>query len=259
MRKPISKKIRFEVFKRDNFTCCYCGKSAPKVILEIDHIKSVKNGGDNSLLNLITSCYDCNRGKSHKKLNDFSELEKQTNELNKLQQQRDKIIELQQWREKLKKNDKKELDFFKKQIRIACNDKYKLLESGDKKLKSYIKRFDKKELLEAIDKAFSQYFKLSDNEEEQSISFDKAFSVIPNIIKFKNIELENPNLKNAFYCRAILRNRFGKINEWNIKNILLELLENYTFDCIKNLCIKSRNMYDFMDYYRDWIKEVKNG
>lgn len=27
--RNISKKIRFEVFKRDNFTCQYCGRKAP--------------------------------------------------------------------------------------------------------------------------------------------------------------------------------------------------------------------------------------
>lgn len=60
-RKPISKKIRFEVFKRDKFTCQYCGRSAPDVILEIDHLNPVINGGDNDILNLVTSCRDCNR------------------------------------------------------------------------------------------------------------------------------------------------------------------------------------------------------
>jgi 5-methylcytosine-specific restriction endonuclease McrA len=28
-RKALSKKLRFEVFKRDNFTCQYCGRAAP--------------------------------------------------------------------------------------------------------------------------------------------------------------------------------------------------------------------------------------
>ena len=259
MRKSISKKIRFEVFKRDNFTCCYCGKSAPKVILEIDHIKSVKNGGDNSLFNLITSCYDCNRGKSHKRLSDFSELEKQTNELNKMQEQRNKIIELQQWREKLKKNDKKELVFFKKQIETACEKKYSLSKIGIKKLQSYIKRFDRKELLESIDKAFAQYFKISDEEQEQLDSFRKAFNKIPSIIKFKNLDTENPDLKNAFYCRAILRNRFGQINELSVKNMLLDLLEHYTFESIKNLCINVKSEYNFKCRCYDWLEEVKNG
>jgi hypothetical protein len=33
-RKPISKSVRFEVFKRDNFACQYCGASAPKAYLD---------------------------------------------------------------------------------------------------------------------------------------------------------------------------------------------------------------------------------
>jgi len=40
-RKAISKKLRFEVYKRDKFTCQYCGRKAPDVILEIDHINPV--------------------------------------------------------------------------------------------------------------------------------------------------------------------------------------------------------------------------
>jgi len=64
-RKQISKKARFEVFKRDNFTCAYCGNIPPSVILEIDHIEPVSKGGDNDINNLITSCFDCNRGKSN--------------------------------------------------------------------------------------------------------------------------------------------------------------------------------------------------
>lgn len=40
----ISKKIRFEVFKRDHFRCCYCGSAPPSVILEVDHIDPKSKG-----------------------------------------------------------------------------------------------------------------------------------------------------------------------------------------------------------------------
>lgn len=62
-RTPISKKRRFDIFKRDSFTCQYCGSAPPKVILHVDHIRPVKDGGDNSTDNLITSCSLCNLGK----------------------------------------------------------------------------------------------------------------------------------------------------------------------------------------------------
>jgi hypothetical protein len=67
-RQSIGKGLRFDIFHRDGFTCQYCGKRPPDVVLELDHIHPVANGGDNDPLNLITSCAECNRGKSAKLL-----------------------------------------------------------------------------------------------------------------------------------------------------------------------------------------------
>lgn len=61
----LSKKIRFEVFKRDGFQCAYCGKTPPEVSLEVDHIHPKSKGGSDDLNNLLTACFNCNRGKSN--------------------------------------------------------------------------------------------------------------------------------------------------------------------------------------------------
>ena len=52
------------VLERDNHTCQYCGLS-PKdgIKLEIDHKIPRSKGGIDIIDNLITSCFDCNRGK----------------------------------------------------------------------------------------------------------------------------------------------------------------------------------------------------
>ena len=63
-RKQISTRTRFEIFKRDGFECQYCGRTPPAVILEVDHICPVCEGGTNDPDNLVTSCQDCNRGKA---------------------------------------------------------------------------------------------------------------------------------------------------------------------------------------------------
>jgi hypothetical protein len=64
-----SKALRFKIFKRDHFTCTYCGKrGGPGVELEVDHIVALANGGKDEELNLTTSCHDCNRGKRDKPL-----------------------------------------------------------------------------------------------------------------------------------------------------------------------------------------------
>lgn len=62
-RKGISAKTRFEVFKRDQFVCQYCGKHPPLVILHLDHIVPVAEGGQDNFDNFITSCETCNFGK----------------------------------------------------------------------------------------------------------------------------------------------------------------------------------------------------
>jgi len=72
--KAISKKVRFEVFKRDSFKCQYCGASAPDVILEVDHIQPVAKRGKNDIMNLLTACKDCNAGKSDRLLDDSTEV-----------------------------------------------------------------------------------------------------------------------------------------------------------------------------------------
>jgi hypothetical protein len=68
IRVGISKKNRFDVFKRDGFKCQYCSSQPPTVILEVDHIMPVSKGGKNNIDNLITACFNCNRGKSNKEL-----------------------------------------------------------------------------------------------------------------------------------------------------------------------------------------------
>ena len=67
-RKAISKGLRFDIFKRDGFTCQYCGSHPPDAVLEIDHIMPVSKGGDNDAMNLVSACGGCNRGKSAKLL-----------------------------------------------------------------------------------------------------------------------------------------------------------------------------------------------
>ena len=67
-RNKVTKTIRFEVFKRDGFTCQYCGKAPPGAVLEVDHIDPHSKGGDDGIENYTTSCFDCNRGKDDRPL-----------------------------------------------------------------------------------------------------------------------------------------------------------------------------------------------
>jgi 5-methylcytosine-specific restriction endonuclease McrA len=56
--------LRFAVFRRDSFTCQYCGRRGPDVPLHVDHVVPWSRGGATVLANLRTACSECNLGKS---------------------------------------------------------------------------------------------------------------------------------------------------------------------------------------------------
>ena len=71
-KRKIGSKRRFAILKRDKFTCQYCGKTPQDgTILDVDHIIPFSKGGKSIPINLITSCSDCNKGKSNIIFTDF--------------------------------------------------------------------------------------------------------------------------------------------------------------------------------------------
>lgn len=65
----IWKAIRERIFKRDNYTCKYCGDRGVK--LECDHITPVALGGHHDDDNLATACFSCNRSKRAKLVSEW--------------------------------------------------------------------------------------------------------------------------------------------------------------------------------------------
>lgn len=60
----VSKRLRYEIFRRDNHMCRYCGGAAPDVTLTVDHVLPVALGGGDDPSNLVAACKDCNAGKA---------------------------------------------------------------------------------------------------------------------------------------------------------------------------------------------------
>lgn len=153
-RKSISKKLRFEVFKRDCFTCQYCGRKAPDVILEIDHIKPVSQGGKNTLLNLITSCKECNRGKGKRLLTERQTLEKERKQLEEMQERREQLQMLMQWHDEVSAMEEEEVGFIEKTI---LDDDKAFTENGKRIVRKVIKQFGFEQTLMAAKIAKEQY------------------------------------------------------------------------------------------------------
>lgn len=60
----VSKRLRYEILRRDNHACRYCGAAAPDAKLNVDHVIPQALGGKDKPENLVTACTDCNAGKT---------------------------------------------------------------------------------------------------------------------------------------------------------------------------------------------------
>jgi DNA-directed RNA polymerase subunit RPC12/RpoP len=87
---------RFEVFKRDGFVCMYCGARPPNALLEVDHIVPRAGGGSDDEENLITSCFDCNRGKGARPLGDIN---RQSLASDRIEEAKERILQAQAYAE----------------------------------------------------------------------------------------------------------------------------------------------------------------
>ena len=61
--------IRDRIFKRDDYTCQYCGERGMR--LECDHVIPVSRGGVHADDNLVTACFACNRSKRDKLVSEW--------------------------------------------------------------------------------------------------------------------------------------------------------------------------------------------
>lgn len=155
-RISIPKKTRFEVFKRDNFTCQYCGRKSPEVVLEIDHINPVSKGGTNNIMNLVTSCFDCNRGKGKTTLKDSSEITIQRKQLELLNKRREQIEMIAMWREELLSIQKKEVDYIDDYFMSVTG--YHLSKHGRKTCSDRIKKYGFQEVFDCLIYSIDKYY-----------------------------------------------------------------------------------------------------
>lgn len=57
---------RRNIYKRDRFTCQYCGEQPGSEELTIDHILPRAKGGKSSWENCVLACVECNRAKANR-------------------------------------------------------------------------------------------------------------------------------------------------------------------------------------------------
>jgi len=232
-RKTISKKIRFEVFKRDSFTCQYCGASAPDVVLQVDHIDPVSNGGEHSVMNFITSCHSCNAGKSNRLLSDDSVVKRQKLQLDDLNERREQIEMMLQWREALQDMDTTQVEAIQVAWKSAATG-WSLNETGLRTARQLLKKYGLTSILDAIDVVAGQYITLEESGSATSESVGLAWQKLSGVLRIKAMPEDRQRL---YYCRGIVRSRISYCNEQVCLSELERALESgVPIDEIQGMC-----------------------
>lgn len=245
-RKSISKKLRFEVFKRDGFKCQYCGESSPDVILHVDHIHPVSKGGDNDVMNLITSCADCNSGKSDRVLSDDSIIDKQRAQLQELSERREQLEMMIEWRDGLKKINADWLQSIIKLIEEEMAPSV-LTDHGAGLVRKWLIKYSPEELITAIDASSVKYL----HGEYRDV--DDFFESIPKIAAVKRKpEYEQKIL----YVRGILRNRLGYVNDQTCLELLRRAVESGAD--VDNLIAYAKSVSKW-SHFKDEMESIING
>ncbi|SHJ71341.1 HNH endonuclease [Bradyrhizobium lablabi] len=202
-RAALSQKLRFEVFKRDSFTCQYCGRKAPEVILQCDHVKPVVAGGDADILNLITSCFDCNSGKGGRELIDRAVLTKQLDQIAELAERRDQIEMMIAWRDELQRLSTDTLD---RVVERLERNGFTLNDAGRNDVRKWLKKYTVADVLQAAEESFSNYLEYESGA-PTSKSWNKAFTKIPAFCSIQKQEAEKPYIRKLLYIQGIIRKR----------------------------------------------------
>jgi len=263
-REGISKSTRFEVFKRDKFTCQYCGGKSPEIVLNVDHIDPVAEGGTNEIINLITSCFDCNNGKRDKLLSDTSVVEKQRKQLELLQERREQIELMLEWKKSLSEFDNDVQSMLADYIDSKINP-LSLNESGKKHIADWLKKFDVATILDGIDIAAKKYIKYNNDEIDQA-SAELFINKIGGVIVVKNMP---PIQQKIAYIKGIARNRFSYWDDRKgsiiLSNYIKELQLHYDEEEVltdlgkevEKITKESKNWTDWKNTLEKWTSDIQ--
>ncbi|WP_439643987.1 HNH endonuclease [Gemmatimonas sp.] len=225
-RRTISKRTRFDVFKRDKFRCQYCGKEAPSVVLSlreippdadaedvradglhVDHVVPRAAGGEDTITNYVTACVDCNLGKGPIPLDDDAAVRKQRAQMEDVAARREQVEMMAQWQRDLAALDASGVD-------VAVSLWESLVPGttlnvvGQDIVAKALRRFGPEAVLDAMRTAIQSYAQRGQDGAWDNGSLSHALNKIAGICVNRRKQETLPELPQLYYIRGILKNRF---------------------------------------------------
>jgi 5-methylcytosine-specific restriction endonuclease McrA len=265
-RPSISKRLRFEVLKRDQFRCQYCGAQAvetplvvqpasdmideisaagadsdtPPVRLHVDHVVARAKGGLDHIANYVTACEACNLGKGARALDDHTAVRLQHNEVARRAAHVEQLQLVARYHREIMQAETDEASVAVDAFNAAL-DEYDITlnATGAKSIKKIVTKYGLPETLEAIRIAVSQYLDGADVGVE---TVDHALKKLGGICHVRRLEQIDPQRAELFRIRGILFTKFGRrVYADEALSILEDAAEIWVLDFLRSLAREARS------------------
>jgi hypothetical protein len=217
-------------------------------VLHVDHIQPKAKGGKNDLLNLITSCEDCNLGKSDRLLSDASAVEKQKAQLDALNERREQLEMMIEWRSSLVGLDATA-------ARGVCDLLYKCFghEQGPSVVPGEIvvavRKWGVEVCLEAAQRAAKAY-----------TTVDYAVKKLGAICNVIHKSEQDPHYENIVRIRACLKKAGKYVNERCFSDVLRAALNRHVdVESLVRCAFECRNWTEFLRVVTQYIEDFDAG
>lgn len=198
-------------------------------------------------MNLVTSCSDCNLGKSDRKLDDDAVISKQKEQLKKLGEKREQMRMMIEWREEIESQRDELSDFIREKIDLAVYPRT----IKDFALKKYVRAVSKygfNEVCDAIDAAEEKFIRTDDDGDTPPETCEKFLANIIPICRASKTIKEKPYLEKLYYIRGICRNRFNYCVDWKCLEVLEDAYKSgVEIEEMTKLAKEARNWTDWSE------------
>ena len=223
--ETFDKQLQYRIFGRDNFRCVYCENSVPEVVLDaVTESGNEDQEGIDGYITVCDKCFDLF----------FADGEKGNHELPQTTdtpgEQADMMI---RWHRESQDSKNKCLRYAIEhfETRAECD----LSDRGRKIMEKLIDMYPFKLILVSIEAACSQYL-VPEEDGYNHESINKAFNYVEKICYVKSSAKDKPYLKDLFYVRGILKNRFSYVDLVESMRLLEDAYKTgYSIDTLKRI------------------------
>lgn len=139
-----------------------------------------------------------------------------------------------------------------------CLGPLHLNDNGKRSLEKLLKKFSHEQVMEAMRISVKQYIELNDGKPTQE-SVEKAWDKVGGICALKKYDGTNPEMKEIYYIRGILRNRLSYVNEGLALGLLRKSVRlGAPIEALKEFALEVKNWTNWRASMEAYIEHLEN-